>query len=289
MPVIAIMALAFAGGIGTAFAVLPSDSPDANVSADLSADRSADLSADVDAADAGTSLAPSARLAQASRSTRPWPPPPPVPLPTPTPLAPSVPADPDALDAAGLSSADRGAGLLSAVVAPSASGELVVVPGVVAGSAAPVRTVRVEVERGLPVDAALFAETVMAILNDPRGWGAGGAITFARTDGDAELRVVLASPATIDAMCAPLRTNGEFSCGMNGYAAINLARWTLATPEFGPDRTRYRQYVINHEVGHLLGQPHERCPGADQVAPVMQQQSVRAAPCVPNGWPHPSG
>ena len=285
MPVVAIVALAFAGGVGTAFAVLPSTAPGANGSANVSAG----LDAGLDAVDATTSLAPSGRLAQSSRSPRPWPPPLPTP-PTPTPLAASVPADPDALDAAGLSHADRGAGLLSAVVAPSASGELDVVPGAAAGTDDGfVRTVRVEVERGLPVDAALFAGTVMSILNDPRGWGAGGAITFARTDGDAELRVVLASPTTIDAICAPLRTNGEFSCGTNGHAAINLARWTLGTPEFGLDRTRYRQYVINHEVGHLLGHPHERCPGADQVAPVMQQQSVRAAPCVPNGWPHPSG
>ena len=288
MPVFAILALAFTGGVGTAFAVLPSTSPGTNGSAN----GSANVSASLDAVDAGTSLAPSARPAKSSRSTWPWPSssmPPPIPL-TPTPLAASVPADPDALDAAGLNRADRNAGLLSVVVAPSASGELDVVPGAAAGpDAGSVRTIRVEVERGLPVDAALFAETVMSILNDPRGWGAGGAMTFARTDGDAELRVVLASPATIDAMCAPLRTNGEFSCGTNGRAAINLARWTLGTPEFGPDRTRYRHYVINHEVGHLLGHPHERCPGADQVAPVMQQQTVRAAPCVPNGWPHPSG
>ena len=76
-----------------------------------------------------------------------------------------------------------------------------------------VRTVRVEVEDGLAVDGPAFAATVMATLNDPRGWGADGSVSFARTDGDAELRVILASPATVDDLCAPLDTGGEVSCG----------------------------------------------------------------------------
>ena len=44
---------------------------------------------------------------------------------------------------------------------------------------------RVEVERGLPVDGARFAGFVLATLNDDRSWGHDGAMTFARTDGDA--------------------------------------------------------------------------------------------------------
>ena len=111
----------------------------------------------------------------------------------------------------------------------------------------------------------------------------------ARTDGPtADVRVVLASPSTVDAMCAPLRTGGEVSCGRNGHAALNVRRWVRATPEF-PDRTLYRQYLVNHEVGHLLGHPHVPCPGAGQVAPLMQQQSLAVAPCTPNGWPFPQG
>ena len=46
----------------------------------------------------------------------------------------------------------------------------------------------------------------MATLNDPRSWGRGRSTSFARTDGDAEMRVLLASPKTVDALCAPLRT-----------------------------------------------------------------------------------
>ncbi|MGV8967465.1 MAG: DUF3152 domain-containing protein [Cellulomonas sp.] len=200
----------------------------------------------------------------------------------------AAPVDPTALDAAGLTGPDRAAGLLSTEVPTHGSGTLVVVPGTTtAPGAGPVRTVRVEVEGGLPVDAALFAATVMETLNDPRGWGAGGAMTFARTDGDAELRVVLASPAMVDAMCAPLDTVGIYSCGVKGHAAINFLRWSGGAENFGADRTLYRQYVISHEVGHLLGYHHVTCPGPGQPAPIMQQQTGTRAPCLPSAFPHP--
>jgi hypothetical protein len=198
------------------------------------------------------------------------------------------PIDPLATDAAGLTVADRQAGLLSTAVPASAGGTLVVVPG---SSPAPepgtrVRTVRVEVEQGLDIDPALFADAVMVTLNDPRGWGGDGSMSFARTDGDAELRVVLASPALVDQLCAPLKTEGTVSCGREGRAVINHVRWVQATQEF-TDKAVYRQYVVNHEVGHLLGHGHVECPGAGAVAPVMQQQTVQVAPCTANGWPFP--
>ena len=188
----------------------------------------------------------------------------------------------------GLTAADVSAGLLSADVPEVAGGTFVVVPGSDPGpGTAPVRTVRVEVEQGLAVDGAAFAATVMATLNDPRSWGGDGSMSFARTDGDAEIRVLLASPKTVDALCAPLRTDGEVSCGRAGHAALNLRRWVEATNEYAADKTLYRQYLVNHEVGHLLGHQHERCGGAGQLAPVMQQQSYKVAPCVPNAWPFP--
>lgn len=187
----------------------------------------------------------------------------------------------------GLSADDVRAGLLSADVPRAATGDLVVVAG---GDAGPgegeVLRVRVEVERGLPVDGEVFAAAVMRTLNDPRGWGADGTLSFARVDGRADLRVVLASPDEVDRLCAPLQTDGTVSCGRAGRAVLNYARWARATDEF-PDRARYRQYVVNHEVGHLLGHPHEVCPGAGRPAPVMQQQTLRVAPCEPNPWPHP--
>ncbi|GEK22311.1 DUF3152 domain-containing protein [Cellulomonas xylanilytica] len=212
----------------------------------------------------------------------------PEPVDAPVGMLPSEPAPGIVALPPGLTIQDVEAGLLSPEVVESGLGTFSVVPGVDPGpGTGAVRTVRVEVEDGLAVDGAAFAATVMATLNDPRGWGADGSLSFARTDGDAELRVMLASPTAVDDLCAPLDTVGEFSCGTKGRAVLNLRRWVLATQEYGVDKTGYRQYLVNHEVGHLLGHGHETCRGAGQPAPLMQQQSYRAAPCVPSSWPYP--
>ncbi|MBW0116952.1 DUF3152 domain-containing protein [Pseudonocardia sp. KRD-169] len=184
--------------------------------------------------------------------------------------------------------ADAAAGILEAVVPQVGTGATAVVAGSAAApGAGPVRTVRVEVEGGLPVDGAVFAGFVLATLNDQRGWGRDGAMTFARTDGDAEIVVVLASPDTSAALCRPLVTYGKLSCRSGPRAVITFHRWVLAHPDYGDDRTGYRHYVVNHEVGHVLGHGHESCPAPGAPAPVMQQQTKGVPPCAPNPWPYP--
>jgi hypothetical protein len=237
-----------------------------------------------------TRVAASATPVEPTRSGRPaTPPASPAPTPTPTPSV-TAPGRPDPAPAP--DRADALAGVLPGDVPRALTGDLVVVAGSspAPGSGTPKR-VRVEVERGLPVNPDVFAAFVMATLNDARGWGAQGAVTFERTGGDADIRVVLASAATVDAMCAPLRTNGKWSCGRYGHAALNADRWVHGAEAFneatGGDLLAYRQYLVNHEVGHLLGHPHEHCPAAGAPAPVMVQQSITLEGCRPNGWPYP--
>ncbi len=185
-------------------------------------------------------------------------------------------------------SADESAGVPGADVPPVGTGAPQVVPGSVpAPGPGPVRTVRVEVEGGLPVNGPVFAGFVMATLNDPRSWGRAGAMSFARTDGPAEITVVLASPDTSAALCRPLRTGGRLSCRNGPRAVLTHYRWVLAHPDYGDDRTGYRRYVVNHEVGHFLGYGHVACPGAGSPAPVMQQQTKGLLGCAPNPWPYP--
>jgi hypothetical protein len=170
-------------------------------------------------------------------------------------------------------------------------GTFTVVPGRQAapdnGPKAKTKTVRVEVEKGTDVDLQAFAAEVMRTLNDPRSWGHGGTMTFARTDATkADIRVILASPDTSERMCKPLETHGVESCSIGNKAILTSYRWAKATKEFRSLEV-YREYVVNHEVGHVLGHHHQQCPGKGKVAPVMQQQTIKVAPCVPNGWPFP--
>jgi hypothetical protein len=199
----------------------------------------------------------------------------------PTPAsAPPAPAEPTPDELAGLTSRD---------VPEIRDGIFDAVPGTVpAPGSGPVTTVRVETEQGLPVDARRFAGFVMGTLDDPHGWGAGGRMTFARTDSDdAAIQVLLASPGTSDGLCHPIDTSGELSCRSGVRAILNFYRWVNGQEDYADNPTGYRRYLINHEVGHVLGHGHEQCPGPGRPAPVMQQQTLGLDGCAQNPWPYP--
>ena len=124
------------------------------------------------------------------------------------------------------------------------------------------------------------------ILNDPAGWGGDGSLAFQPTADDAwDLRLVLASPELTDRLCYPMRTGGKYSCRNRETVALNLARWESGTEEYSANLDIYRQYLVNHEVGHFLGHGHRRCPGPGELAPVMMQQTKGLEVCLLNGWP----
>ncbi len=157
----------------------------------------------------------------------------------------------------------------------------------------PLKRFAVEVEDGIGVDGAAFAAAVRATLADPRSWGSGGAYSFQQVGAaqvaarQYDFKVTLVSPHNVDSFCPGLRTNGYTSCRVGERAVINLARWATAVPHYGGDIATYRQYVVNHEVGHALGNGHVECPGPGRVAPVMLQQTFGLDGCVKNAWPHP--
>ena len=145
----------------------------------------------------------------------------------------------------------------------------------------------VEVEGGLPYGATGIARAVDTTLADPHSWIGGGEYAFQRTDGDGDVRVLLASPATTDQLCAPLRTRGEVSCRNGDLVVINARRWADGIQAYGDDLAAYRQYIVNHEMGHAIGLGHVGCPGAGRMAPVMLQQTYGLDGCTPNPWPYP--
>ena len=151
----------------------------------------------------------------------------------------------------------------------------------------------VEVEDGIDVDGEQFAGEVEATLGDPRSWGHGGELSFQRVGaaesaaGEYDFRVSLVSPGSMEVYCPGVGTGGYTSCRYGERAVINLARWETAVPDYAGDLATYREYVVNHEVGHALGHGHEQCPDAGMPAPVMEQQTLGLQGCLKNAWPYP--
>ena len=146
-------------------------------------------------------------------------------------------------------------------------------------------TVEVEDAVGYPADE--LARIVDATLADPRSWTADGSVSFQRVADGGQVRVVLATPGTVDGLCLPLQTNGRYSCHRDGTVALNSDRWLNGTDGWPGPLAEFRHYAVNHEMGHAIGHSHASCPGAGQPAPVMMQQSKGLEGCLPNGWPFP--
>lgn len=164
--------------------------------------------------------------------------------------------------------------------------------GPVAGTDGPLRTYSVEVQPATGVSLSEAVHVTSEALEDrTRGWTSRGERRFQRVGdpGAAGIRVVVATPETVDAYCARVGTNtgGIYSCWDGRRAMLNADRWTRGVSHFGSDLAAYRIYLVNHEVGHGLGFRHLDCPGTGQLAPVMMQQSKGVGSCTPNGWPYP--
>ena len=158
-------------------------------------------------------------------------------------------------------------------------------PGAGPAPAEPV-AVRYRIERRTR-DAATegFEGDVEATLSDPRGWSRAGFRLI--RDPAALYVVVLAEGPEVDALCLPYDTYGKYSCQNGPVVALNADRWRTAHPKWTGDLAAFRQMLVNHEVGHLLGQHHPavQCPGRGRRAPLMAQQTTELDGCLPNAWP----
>lgn len=159
-------------------------------------------------------------------------------------------------------------------------------PAAVGGERTVTVAVAVAVEHGTGLDAAEVARATTSVLTDPRGWSVIDGVAFRQVadQDDADLLVVLATPNTVDELCAGQDTQGTWSCTSANRLVLNADRWRHLVPAF-TDAATYRAYLINHELGTWLGHPVETCPGPGRSAPVMQAQAVDLGGCVANAWP----
>ena len=187
-------------------------------------------------------------------------------------------------------------------------------PGLAVGEGTE-RTVRyvVEVENGVDTSGSggddALAAMVDATLANPKGWTHDPRFRFEHVgpDQDPDMRIQLTSVGTTHELCGAVLAM-ETSCytTMGDRVVINESRWVRGAAPFAGDLGSYRQYLINHEVGHGLGyMAHEPCASEGELAPIMMQQTLSLnnselnafnpaevypdddATCVFNPWPYP--
>ncbi len=200
--------------------------------------------------------------------------------------------------------AERGAGTYRVVGAPGmAAGE---------GTEKVIRYV-VEVEDGVDTSSMggddALSSLVDATLANPKGWTNDPRYRFEHVapDQDPTMRIQLTSVGTTHKLCgADLEMETSCYTSLGDRVVINESRWVRGASPFAGDLGSYRQYLINHEVGHGLGYAaHEACGADGELAPIMMQQTLSlnnselhsfnpreiypddGATCVYNPWPYP--
>jgi hypothetical protein len=124
-----------------------------------------------------------------------------------------------------------------------------------------------------------FAIDVAICLADPNGWESKG-YRFFQVRRNPQVMIRLTSRAGL----RKVGCDETLSCAEVGgnEILINADNWKNGSARSGQDLNGYRQYVISHEMGHILGQGHAKCLAKGQLAPIMLQQTLGLRGCLPN-------
>lgn len=154
----------------------------------------------------------------------------------------------------------------------------------------------VQVHKRIPADeGSAFKQRVEEILSDPVcGWDQ--PFTRVKTQQDilkkhkSKAFIIRLTEDSVLSKMYPDFTNDQLSVANMEQRTIdiNYCRWTEKCPNKSElPLERYQQYVILHEVGHILGKPHPSTLPDQVEAPIMMQQTLGIQHYLPNSCPTP--
>ena len=137
-----------------------------------------------------------------------------------------------------------------------------------------------DVQKQYSIPPGQFEFYVVTYLNDPDGWSKKGYF-FEPVSYNQDVTIHLSSQKTVNSECG---LEGKLSCAELGGKTmwLNADRWYHGAPKSKLGLDNYRQYMVSHEMGHILGYDHTDCPGRGLPAPIMMQQTKGIGQCKPN-------
>jgi len=148
------------------------------------------------------------------------------------------------------------------------------------------RSYWVRVETSTKLKANSVGKQVAGVLNDPRSWAGSGGIRFGLIANakKANFSITIAAPGTASKAC---KIDGSGTCTDGNAVVIDAAAWLVTPESYSGNTGEWHSYLINHGVGHLLGETEAKCPKKAKPAPVMMPQLGDLDGCLPNPWPYP--
>ena len=137
-----------------------------------------------------------------------------------------------------------------------------------------------DVQKKYSIPSGQIEFYVVTYLNDPDGWSKKGYF-FEPVSMNQDVSIHLSSQSTIDKSCG---LEGKLSCAELGGKTIwlNSDRWYHGASKSKLTLDNYRQYMVSHEMGHILGYDHTECVCPGCPAPIMMQQTKGIGKCTPN-------
>lgn len=139
-----------------------------------------------------------------------------------------------------------------------------------------------------------FLNKVKKVLTDKEGWEKVANVKFVFVNLDTfkklkttnKIFIRLTTNATISRECG-FDIKEKLSCCdmISKNVLLNFSRWRNGAPASKLTLYKYRDYMINHEVGHALGRLHATCPCPNCPAPIMMQHTITIGKCSKNNKP----
>jgi hypothetical protein len=154
--------------------------------------------------------------------------------------------------------------------------------------------VATKVDNDIPISDESFHKKVVQTLSKPRGWQSIDNIEFRFVSWNTlnhiksrnKIPVRLSANETIVKECGFKELERLSCCNtITKQVWLNYYRWKNGAKPSKLTLDRYRNYMINHEIGHALGRLHAKCPCEGCSAPIMMQHTITIGKCKPNDKP----